>query len=163
MPKPHRRQVNSSRDGTAFDRNEDVTIRVQKVDGATQKGAIKIRFPAAIFRVDCIFYALIDTFFLLPRPHLVSQSARLANSKAKIKSSRRFITELKFNVASEPKLGRGGERGAEQFSTTFFQFITFKGRRGEEREKAKRDRTVKNPSEAFNLLLQQNFIPPGEL
>lgn len=40
----------------------------------------------------------------------------------------------------------------KQFPTTFFQFITFKGRCGE------RDRTVKNPSEAFNLLLQQNFI-----
>lgn len=47
----------------------------------------------------------------------------IRNSKAKIKSSRDSL-RLKFNAQK----GRGEKWMLEQFSTTFFQFITFKGR-----------------------------------
>jgi hypothetical protein len=66
---------------------------------------------------------------------------------------------LKFNVASDAPVA------LSNFRQHFFSSSHLKAEEGGkdgEREDEKRDGTVKNPSEAFNLLLQQNFIPGSE-
>lgn len=108
-----------------------------------QKGAIKSGFE--FLQSQPAFLCLIDTW--------------LNNSQfeGENKVISRFIT-IEIQRAASKKYRAGGEREKwmlKQFSTTFFQFITFKGRCGERQ----RDRTVKNPSEALIYYSNKTLFP----
>lgn len=148
-PSKSAKSVGVAKDGNG--ENEDVTRR-KRVSGRNTKRCNKIRFQH--FQVSTVGSSIFMLDWYL--------GITIRNSKAKIKSSRDSL-RLKFNAHKKRRSGEGRVRWRvsewmlKQFSTTFFQFITFKGRCCVRRE-GERDRTVKNPSEAFNLLLQQNFI-----
>lgn len=129
---------------TRFIENEDVTQkkRSQKASTATQKRCNKIRFQQ--FRVSTVaaaFLCLIDTWY------------NNSQFEGENKVISRFIT-IEFN--SQKQTGQRNECWSN-FQQHFFSSSHLKAG-VYMRERRQRDRTVKNPSEAFNLLLQQNFI-----
>lgn len=108
-----------------------------------QKGAIKSGFNQfRVWTVSVAFFCLIDTWY------------NDSQFEAKIKSSRDSL-RLKFNAHKKHQVA---ERERNECCSNFRQHFFSSSRLKADAREKQRDRTVKNPSEAFNLLLQQNFI-----
>lgn len=110
----------------------------------TTKRCNKIRFQpiSSLNSERCIFLCLIDTWY------------NDSQFEAKIKSSRDSL-RLKFNAHKKHQVA---ERERNECCSNFRQHFFSSSRLKADARGKQRDRTVKNPSEAFNLLLQQNFI-----
>lgn len=128
--------------------SQSITIDIQRYT----KRCNKIRFQQfQVSTVATAFLCLIDTWY------------NNSQFEGENKVISRFITieiqraqKVRTQGREEKKSKRNECRS--NFQQHFFSSSHLKAGVCTAREQKQRDRTVKNPSEAFNLLLQQNFI-----